>query len=739
MSSYYTSFNYKGINSKEKDLVVTHFADSADSGEMETFLNMEPVYTDNAYGTRRLDYGAKYSSVAVFRLTVIKQGGSEFSVVAIRDCLKWLTGSRTNSPLDLVESVSETFRYFSGSTEFTLSAPCYKITNVFVNGEKRTAGWVYNAQSRQLIITTNLNSGDNIEVVGDIIKYSFTGRVTNAWQYKMDARTVGLVLEFTSISPWAYSPPQIITQSVDGYRIIQIDNQSDDLYEYVYMKTTYENKSGDSLIITNETTGEITQIDNLAVNEIVTIDGNQMITSDKPNKIFGNSFNFVFPRLAAGINKLTITGTGNITFEYIMPLKIGDCAIDINSKSDPICDEHGNIQIDMLPWHRISDTPTTLNGYGITDAYTKSEISTMELRLSNRIGKNEDNIKSIDKMVSTLNSDSTVEGSVDNKISTTKTEIINKNIVPLDTRLSDVEDSIITLNGDSTTYGSVDFKINSAISGVYRAKGSCTFESLQAIAFPQIGDVYNISNEFTTTSSFIDGDGKKYPAGTNVVCVNSTIENASPYWDVLAGMVDLSNYTTILRAQVIADGKANNALATAKSYSDAQVEKINKKIKLDKIIVFDENGIPIYIADDTILDTGFAYKLINAKTVFIPSKVTAIVSGSFVDCNNITDVYIDNTDITISNDVFADTVSIHYNDSEEFANWSILNLIENALYTINSNAANGLLLEGDMLYLTHNGEVISDAVVLSITCGGSGTTVDINEASLNRMLSEVLV
>ena len=53
---------------------------------------------------------------------------------------------------------------------------------------------------------------------------------------------------------------------------------------------------------------------------------------------------------------------------------MGDCVTDINSVSDPICDEEGNIQIDMLPWNRVSDTPSTLSGYGIIDTYTKVEI-----------------------------------------------------------------------------------------------------------------------------------------------------------------------------------------------------------------------------------------------------------------------------------------------------------------------------------------------------------------------------
>lgn len=314
MSVYHNSFNYLGKNSKnDMGLIVSHL-DNSDSGEVETFMSMDPVYTDNYLGSRRIDYGAKYNSVAVFNITVIKQSGGDFSVQEIRDCLKWLTGAQSNSNLDLL--------------------------------------------------------------VNDEVKYSFTGRFTNASHYKMDARTIGLILEFTSIAPFAYSAPQVIEQTITGSETLQINCDTDDLYSYVYMKTTYTNTDGDSVIIQNTTVGDSTEISKLATNEVVTLDNNMMITSDKTERVFGNDFNFTFPRLQAGLNELAITGTGAVKFEYIVPVKLGNVAIDINTSSDPICDDSGAITIEMLPWSRITETPTTLAGYKIQDAYTKSEVDT---------------------------------------------------------------------------------------------------------------------------------------------------------------------------------------------------------------------------------------------------------------------------------------------------------------------------------------------------------------------------
>ncbi len=85
--------------------------------------------------------------------------------------------------------------------------------------------------------------------------------------------------------------------------------------------------------------------------------------------------------------------------------------------------------------------------------------------------------------------------------------------------------------------------IASQVSSVYKAKGSIA--NVSALAAPSKayeGFVYNIETEFTTTANFVEGAGKKFPAGTNVVCVNTT--GTTYKWDVLAGMVDLTNYAT---------------------------------------------------------------------------------------------------------------------------------------------------------------------------------------------------
>lgn len=95
------------------------------------------------------------------------------------------------------------------------------------------------------------------------------------------------------------------------------------------------------------------------------------------------------------------------------------------------------------------------------------------------------------------------------------------------------------------TSAEVDEKIAAKISSTYKAAGSTTFADLPALAAAIEGNVYNISDEFTTNENFVEAAGTKYPAGTNIVCIKVGDDYK---WDVLAGFVDLSAYETAAAA-----------------------------------------------------------------------------------------------------------------------------------------------------------------------------------------------
>ena len=312
MSSYHTSFTYLNKNSYDDyNLQIIHF-ESGDSGETESYLSQDAVYHDSVRGTRRTMYGSKYNSVAVLNITVMRPNGEEFSIERTREINKWLTGATQYSWMDLY--------------------------------------------------------------IGDEVKYRMHCFVQDVKPYKIDSRIVGFVIVAESSSPWCYSTLQTYTQTITGNETFEISNPSDDVHGYTEVRTVFENTTGRSLMITNNSLGETTEIYNIASKEIITLSENMFIMSDKTTRVFGSDFNYVWPKLKAGTNTFTVNGTGKLTFEYIYPMKVADCVGDLNAASDPVCDENNQIILDTLSWNRISDKPTTLSGYGIINAYTKSEV-----------------------------------------------------------------------------------------------------------------------------------------------------------------------------------------------------------------------------------------------------------------------------------------------------------------------------------------------------------------------------
>ena len=63
----------------------------------------------------------------------------------------------------------------------------------------------------------------------------------------------------------------------------------------------------------------------------------------------------------------------------------------------------------------------------------------------------------------------------------------------------------------------VEDAINAKVSSAYKAGGSATMATLPALTATKLGTVVNMSENFTTTTDFLEGAGKTYPAGTNVV------------------------------------------------------------------------------------------------------------------------------------------------------------------------------------------------------------------------------
>ena len=72
-------------------------------------------------------------------------------------------------------------------------------------------------------------------------------------------------------------------------------------------------------------------------------------------------------------------------------------------------------------------------------------------------------------------------------------------------------------------------QISESFSGALKPMGTITYSALTQLTQISSGDMYNISDQFTTTDQFKEGAGNIIPAGSNVY---RTSDNK---WDVLAG------------------------------------------------------------------------------------------------------------------------------------------------------------------------------------------------------------
>lgn len=330
MAIYHPKISFHGQTNYDLELIVSTF--NPDNGEVDSYLDMEPVYTDSYDGTIRTDYGAKYKSVATPSITFIEVNGSDINPYKVRNVLRWLTGSRKNSWMDVCDKDGE-------------------------------------------------------------IVCSYLGRFTDVKLQKEDARVIGIVAYFTSVSPWAYSKVQSpVSVNLNGETEFAIDNLSDDLYSYVYPKISFKNgKNQNKFSITNSTivegnavehfigngekkeykldnyfyndssvtidgnkttqykynkdTGNLefdiapfsgsmievnskirnrSSFNNLQQEEVITIDNNFVAYSDNDKRIFDDDFNFVFPRLIPGTNRFFADGVGTLTLEFRYPMKVAD-------------------------------------------------------------------------------------------------------------------------------------------------------------------------------------------------------------------------------------------------------------------------------------------------------------------------------------------------------------------------------------------------------------------------------
>lgn len=122
-----------------------------------------------------------------------------------------------------------------------------------------------------------------------------------------------------------------------------------------------------------------------------------------------------------------------------------------------------------------------------------------------------------------------------------------KGVVQLSTDIA----SDATSDAKAVTPKAVVNYVSTQVGTVFSYGGSIAFASLPSPSSTNLNKIYNITDDFTTTSDFIEGAGKSYPAGTNVICVDVGTSGSHSYkYDVTTGFIDLSPYA--LESELIA-------------------------------------------------------------------------------------------------------------------------------------------------------------------------------------------
>ncbi len=158
-------------------------------------------------------------------------------------------------------------------------------------------------------------------------------------------------------------------------------------------------------------------------------------------------------------------------------------------------------------------------------------------------------------------------------------------------QISQLETDVAGLRNDKAdktavyTKEETDEKIATAISATYKPAGSIAFENLPEPAKTELGKVYNVTNEFTASDKFVAGEiGKKYSAGTNVVCIE---EGKDVYkWDVLSGFYDLSAYSTT--EQIAAEYATKTEVTTG---LDMKVDKVEGSSLIQNTLITKLEGM----------------------------------------------------------------------------------------------------------------------------------------------------
>lgn len=191
-------------------------------------------------------------------------------------------------------------------------------------------------------------------------------------------------------------------------------------------------------------------------------------------------------------------------------------------------------------------------------------------------------------------------------------------------KLSEKANKAATLEGYGITDAYDKNTIDSKISSVYRYKGTIASTSALPTENLSVGDVYNIETSGTIGSG---ETAVKVNAGDNVAWVQP--KDATGYWDVLAGTVDLSVYYTKTEVDTkvendLASSIVNNLVSTDTDKSLSALQGKTLKAAVDKKL--DAYEITTSITNNALLlndrsDNQLTNVTINTLTLTTPDSL----------------------------------------------------------------------------------------------------------------------
>ncbi len=333
-----------------------------------------------------------------------------------------------------------------------------------------------------------------------------------------------------------------------------------------------------------EIEGDITSLETTVGGKVDKVDGKGLSTED-----FTSDFKTKLEGIATGANKITVDSALNSTSTNPVQNKVINTALGnkvdkvsgkglstndftaaYKTKLDGIAEGATNITVDEA-LSSTSTNPvqnkvinTALAGKASTAAATTSAAGLMSSSDKYKL----DGIASgANKTVVDTALSSTSTNPVQNKVLNTLFGNKVDKVSGKGLSTKDFTAAYETKLSDLYTKADLDTKFSnyatkSDITGLFSFKGSVG--GVPPLTQYTFGSVFNLSVEFTTDADFVEGAGKTYPAGTNIVIVDTDTIGTSPTkkWDVLAGTIDLSAYMKTTDMVAITNAEIDTILAS---------------------------------------------------------------------------------------------------------------------------------------------------------------------------------